>query len=125
MSFASSSSLAGDICPESSYRDPSDPERLTQVEGHDQDEYTTTPICPIHPLAMPSTPHFIHFYYHHNRPACNVLCSLLQAIQLLDDLTNFSVDYRCLYQILFLTGLAIQTYEDTPTYFAWRLNPLS
>jgi hypothetical protein len=59
---------------------------------------------------------------HHNRSACDVASNLIVEIKrLLIDLMKFSVDYRylqdllnTLHQTLFLTGLAIQAYEDTP-----------
>ena len=59
---------------------------------------------------------------HHNRSTCDVASNLIVEItRLLDDLTKFSVDYcyiqelfKRLHQTLFLTGLAIQVYEDTP-----------
>ena len=77
MSFSSSSSLAGDICPESSYHDPSDRERLTQVEGHDQDEYTPThQSVRSTPWLCHLPPHFIHFHYHVTSQLPRLRCSL-------------------------------------------------
>jgi len=58
-----------------------------------------------------------------NRSACDAVCNLIVEItRLLVDLTKFSIDYRYLQtlllkplrQTLFLTGLAVQAYEDTP-----------
>ncbi|KIM81317.1 hypothetical protein PILCRDRAFT_507949 [Piloderma croceum F 1598] len=59
---------------------------------------------------------------HHNRSPCDVASNLIVEIKrLLVDLMKFSVDYRYLqdllnrlHQTLFLTGLGIQAYEDTP-----------
>jgi hypothetical protein len=60
---------------------------------------------------------------HHNRTPCDLASNLIHEImQLLVDLTKFSVDYlylqelllKPLHQTLFLTGYALQLYEDTP-----------
>ena len=59
----------------------------------------------------------------HNRFACDVASNLIvEILWLLDKLRTFSIDYRYLqelllkplHQTLFLTGIAIQTYENTP-----------
>ena len=58
-----------------------------------------------------------------DRPACDVASNLLaEIIYLLADLEQFSVDYRYLrrlvfkplHQTLFLAGMAIQCFQDTP-----------
>jgi hypothetical protein len=60
---------------------------------------------------------------HYDHSTCDVASNLITEIQqLLDDLRKFSVDYRYLQQLLlqplhqtlFLTGLAVQAYENTP-----------
>lgn len=60
---------------------------------------------------------------HDNRRACEAACNLIVEItRLLVDLTKFSDDYQYsqklslnpLHDTLFLTGLAIQAYENTP-----------
>jgi hypothetical protein len=63
------------------------------------------------------------FTSNRNRSACGAACTLIVEItRLLVDLTKFSIDYQYLQalllkplnQTLFLTGLAVQAYEDTP-----------
>ena len=63
------------------------------------------------------------FTSNRNRSACDAACNLvIEITRLLVDLTKFSIDYRYLqalllkplHQILFLTGIAVHVYEDTP-----------
>jgi hypothetical protein len=76
----------------------------------------------VHPKQPPPSSSHAIIASHHNRSACDVASNLIVEIKrLLVDLTKFSVDYRylqdllnSLHQTLFLTGLAIQAYEDTP-----------
>jgi hypothetical protein len=72
---------------------------------------------------LPLSPSTMVITSHYNRSPCDAACNLIVEItRLLDDLTKFSVDYRYLqklllkplHQTLFLTGLAIQAYKDTP-----------
>jgi hypothetical protein len=76
----------------------------------------------VHPRQLPPSSSHAIIASHHNRSACDVASNLIVEIKrLLVDLTKFSFDYRylqdllnSLHQTLFLTGLAIQAYEDTP-----------
>jgi hypothetical protein len=71
----------------------------------------------------PSTMIITRYTPHDNRRACEAACNLIVEItRLLVDLTKFSDDYQYsqklslnpLHDTLFLTGLAIQAYENTP-----------
>ena len=76
----------------------------------------------VHPKQLPPSSSHVIIASHHNRSACDVASNIIVEIKrLLVDLTKFSVDYQylrdllnSLHQTLFLTGLAIQGYEDTP-----------
>lgn len=84
-------------------------------------QYVLGSICNFSKQFPPSSSNAI-IASHHNRSACDVASNLIVEIErLLGDLTKFSVDYRylqdllnSLHQTLFLAGLAIQVYKDTP-----------
>lgn len=65
----------------------------------------------------------VDFTSHHHRSPCDLASNLIVDItNLLQSLAAFSVDYRYLqklvlkplHQTLFLTGIALQVYQDTP-----------
>ena len=84
-------------------------------------QYVLGSICHAPKILPPSSSNAV-IASHYNRSVCDVASNLIVEIErLLGDLMKFSVDYRylqdllnSLHQTLFLAGLAIQAYEDTP-----------
>ena len=93
---------------------------LNSILNAERSQFGLKPLGPNDQEPLPSPP--ISIGSHHNRISCNVECNLIVEItSLLFDCSR-SADYRYLqkwllrplHQTLFLTGLAIRAYEDTP-----------